>query len=90
MAIDDDKQLCDLHKLHEMRLTELENVKEKIAEKQQEILETLNNGLKSQTKENGRRLNKMEANFNKLMFALGGGMFSIILLLVSILVKINS
>lgn len=58
---------------------------EKIKENQQEILQTLNNGLKHQVNENGKRLTKMEANFNKLLFAIGGGLFTIILMLAQLL-----
>ena len=61
----------------------------KLEENQQQILQTLNNGLKSQTQDNGRRLGKMEDNFNKLLFALGGGMFAIIILLVQILTMLS-
>ena len=68
----------------------MDNAKEieKLKENQQTILQTLNNGLKSQTQENGRRLRKMEDNFNKLLFAIGGGMFAMIVLLIQILIKL--
>ena len=72
-------------------MEKVEELKEKyckLEENQQEILQTLNNGLKSQTKDNGRRLSKMEDNFNKLLFAIGGGMFAMIVLLIQILMKL--
>ena len=62
---------------------------EKLEENQQEILQTLNNGLKSKVKENCNNLKKLESRFNKLLLAMGGGMFAIILLLIQILVQIG-
>lgn len=59
----------------------------KLEERQQEILQTLNNGLKSQVEENGKGLKKMEERFNKLLWAIGGGMFTIILILVQIMIQ---
>jgi len=56
---------------------------------QQKILQTLNNGLKSQVETNGNGLEKLENRFNKLLLALGGGMFTIILMLIGILLRLK-
>ena len=56
---------------------------------QQEIMQTLNNGLKSKVEENYENMKNLESRFNKLLLAIGSGMFAIILLLVQILVKLG-
>lgn len=62
---------------------------EKLECNQQEILQTLNNGLKSKTADTIKKVIKLEDRFNKLLLALGGGMFAIILLLVQILLTVR-
>lgn len=62
---------------------------EKLKENQQEILQVLNNGLKSQAKQNGEGLDKLESRFNKLLLAIGAGMFAIILMLIEIMVNLS-
>lgn len=61
---------------------------EKLKDNQQEILQTLNNGLKSKVNQNNKGLNKLESRFNNLLLAIGGGMFAIIMMLVTILIKL--
>lgn len=67
----------------------MQNKIEELENNQQQILQTLNNGLKSTTKENKNNLKKLDNKFDKLLYAIGGGMFAIILMLVQILVKLG-
>lgn len=62
---------------------------ERLTDNQQEILQMLNNGLKSRVEENGKGLEKLEGRFNKMLLAIGGGMFTIILMLVGILIRLG-
>lgn len=62
---------------------------EELENNQQEILQTLNNGLKSKVEENYNNMKQLESRFNKLLLAMGGGMFAIIMMLVQILVKLG-
>ncbi|MFP4018499.1 MAG: hypothetical protein ACLFUH_04560 [Bacteroidales bacterium] len=62
---------------------------EKIKENQQEILQTLNNGLKSKVEENNKGLNDLESRFNKLLLTIGAGMFAIILMLIEIMINLS-
>jgi len=62
---------------------------EKLQENQSEILQIINNGLKSKVEQNCESLNGLESRFNKLLLTMGGGMFAIILLLIQILVEIG-
>ena len=66
----------------------MENIKV-LTENQQEILQVLNNGLKAKVEENGKGLEKLESQFNKILLAIGGGMFTIILMLVGILIRLG-
>ena len=71
----------------EEQIRELKECVDKLEDGQHQIKETLNNGLKSQSEENGKGLSKLEERFNKLLLAIGGGMFAIIMLLVQILMQ---
>ena len=71
---------------------EIENLQKKyeILEcNQQEIMQILNNGLKSKSAETIEKVIKLEERFNKLLVAIGGGMFTIILLLAQILIMLE-
>ena len=63
--------------------------KQRLKENQQQILQTINNGLKSKVKENSKNLENLDKKFNQLLYAIGGGMFAIILLLIQILIRLG-
>jgi len=73
----------------EKDVEKLELKYEKLECNQQEILQTLNNGLKSKTADTAKKVEKLESRFNKLLIAMGSGMFAIILLLVQILLTVR-
>lgn len=56
---------------------------------QQTILQTLNNGLKSKSVETMEKVEKLEDRFNKLLLALGAGMFTIIIMFAQIILKLR-
>ena len=56
---------------------------------QGKIRETLNNGLKHKTEETVKRLELLENRFNKLLLAMGAGMFTVIIMLVQILMRLE-
>ena len=83
---DINKKLCDLH---DLRLDELEKESDKIEDNQQEILETLNNGLKSKTKENTKEVKKLTDRFNKFLWGLVVSMTTVTGFLITIIWQLS-
>jgi len=82
----DDKNLCDLH---ELRLDQLEEHNGEMQDKQQKILETLNNGLKSTTKENSDKMEKLTDRFNQFLWGLVLSMTTVTGFLVTIIWQLS-
>jgi len=73
----------------EKEIDNLHTKYDKLECNQQAILQTLNNGLKSKSLETMEKVEKLEDRFNKLLLALGAGMFTIIIMFAQIIIKLR-